>query len=95
MRYPAAALFFMALSIGSHAQTRPSTTAMTCQAAQALVQAQGAIVIGTGGDTYERVVRNHSFCATGTQTRPFFAPAKDNPSCLIGDACYEVDTERQ
>src|SRR3954451_17348236 len=44
------------------AQNRPSTTAMTCQQAASLVYARGAIVLGTGGYTYDRFVRDRSFC---------------------------------
>ena len=38
----------------------------------------GAAVIGTGGDTYERVVTNQSFCQHGQETKPLFSPTRDN-----------------
>ena len=54
-----------------------------------MVQSQGAVVIGTGGDTFDRAVRNASFCPPFSSTRPLFAPTRDNPSCLIGERCFD------
>lgn len=71
------------------AQGRPSTTAMRCAEAQALVQRSGAIVIGTGGDTFDRAVRDLGFCAVGQKTRPLFAPTRDQPACYVGDRCFD------
>src|SRR5215213_3907368 len=50
------------LTTAAVAQNRPSTTAMTCRQAASLVYARGAIVLGTGGYTYDRFVRDRSFC---------------------------------
>jgi hypothetical protein len=50
------------LTTAAAAQNRPSTTAMTCHQAASLVYARGAIVLGTGGYTYDRFVRDRSFC---------------------------------
>ncbi|MGU3666863.1 hypothetical protein ACLBX9_21965 [Methylobacterium sp. A49B] len=71
------------------AQTRPSTTTMTCQQTVRLVQARGALVIGTGGMTYDRFVRDRSFCEPTEIAKRAFRPTRDNPSCLIGYTCYE------
>jgi hypothetical protein len=71
----------------SAAQQRPSTTRMTCQAASALVARSRAIVLGTGGDTYDRFVVTEGYCATGTYGRPAFVPTRDNPQCNIGYYC--------
>jgi hypothetical protein len=71
------------------AQERPSTTTMTCQQAARLVQARGALVLGTGGMTYDRFVRDRSFCEPTEIARRAFRPTRDNPACLIGYTCYE------
>ena len=71
------------------AQTRPSTTAMTCQQTIRLIQARGALVLGTGGMTYDRFVRDRSFCEPTEIARRAFRPTRDNPNCLIGYTCYE------
>ncbi len=71
------------------AQGRPSTVAMSCAQTARLVNAQGAIVLGTGGQTYDRFVRDRSFCEPTEIARRAFRPTRDNPSCLIGYTCYE------
>ena len=71
------------------AQTRPSSTAMTCQQAAHLIQARGALVLGTGGMTYDRFVRDRSFCEPTEIAKRAFRPTRDNPNCLIGYTCYE------
>jgi hypothetical protein len=71
------------------AQTRPSSTAMTCQQTVRLIQARGALVLGTGGMTYDRFVRDRSFCEPTEIAKRAFRPTRDNPNCLIGYTCYE------
>src|SRR5215210_1173727 len=55
---------------------RPSTTAMTCQQAAGLVYARGAIVLGTGGYTYDRFVRDQSFCQITEATERAWVPTR-------------------
>ncbi len=71
------------------AQTRPSSTAMTCQQAARLIQARGALVLGTGGMTSDRFVRDRSFCEATEIAKRAFRPTRDNPNCLIGYTCSE------
>jgi hypothetical protein len=71
------------------AQSRPSTTQMSCGQAQATVARRGAAVLGTGGDTYDRVVRDASFCFYGQRLRPVVAPTVDNPRCFVGSRCFD------
>ncbi|GJE40001.1 hypothetical protein [Methylobacterium persicinum] len=71
------------------AQGRPSTTAMSCAQASRLVASQGAIVLGTGGPTYDRFVRDRSFCEPTEIARRAFRPTRDNGACLVGYTCYE------
>jgi hypothetical protein len=77
------------VSIPAAAQTRPTTTTMTCQQTVRLVQARGALVLGTGGPTYDRFVRDRSFCEPTEIAKRAFRPTRDNPNCLIGYTCYE------
>uniref|UniRef100_A0A9E7ZP15 YARHG domain-containing protein n=1 Tax=Bosea sp. NBC_00436 TaxID=2969620 RepID=A0A9E7ZP15_9HYPH len=69
------------------AQTRPSTVTRPCAASQRDVQANGAIVLGTGGYTYDRFVRDRSFCERDESTEPAFVPSRDNQACFIGYRC--------
>jgi len=80
-------LLVLSTTAAAIAQNRPSTTRMTCQAAAGLVTRSGAIVLGTGGQTYDRFVRFESLCPTGLHARPAFAPTRDNPQCNIGFYC--------
>jgi hypothetical protein len=73
------------------AQTRPSTTTRSCSANRQSVQANGAIVLGTGRYTYDRFVRNRSFCEFDETTEPAWVPSRDRPSCFIGYRCTSRD----
>lgn len=72
------------------AQSRPSTTSMTCQAARAFIQARQAVVMSTGHDLYDRYVANDGQCLVGQEAHPAFAPTTDNPQCQIGLRCVEI-----
>ena len=76
------------LTAGSaDAQTRPSTVGRPCAASQRDVQANGAIVLGTGGFTYDRFVRDRGFCQFDEYADPAWVPARDTPQCFVGYRC--------
>lgn len=81
------ALSLIALAGHAQAQPRPSTVTMPCSASRQLVLSHGAIVLGTGGYTYDRFVRDLSFCEVGEYTRPAFVPSLDAPGCFVGYRC--------
>lgn len=72
---------------GGQAQTRPSTVNRPCNASRQLVFSQGAIVLGTGGYTYDRFVRDGSFCELNEYTSPAYVPSIDTPQCFVGYRC--------
>ncbi|WP_245442609.1 hypothetical protein [Methylobacterium terrae] len=80
---------FATTSTAALAQGRPSTLAMTCGQARSLLAARGAAVLGTGGYTYDRFVRDRSFCEPTQVTRNAFVPTRDTPDCLVGYRCIE------
>jgi hypothetical protein len=84
-----AATLLVLASTAAAAQPRPSTVAMTCGQARGFVTSRGAAVIGTGGQTYDRFVRDRSFCEVTEVTRTSFVPTRDNPHCFIGYRCIE------
>lgn len=94
MERPVIVLLSSALVIGAQAQTRPSTVAMPCSASQQLVLARGAVVMGTGGYTNDRFVRDGSFCAIGEYTQRALVPSRDTPSCLVGYRCKQGPRDR-
>jgi hypothetical protein len=71
------------------AQGRPSTTAMSCAQARALVVSRGAVVLGTGRQTYDRFVRDRRFCEVTEATQQAFVPTRDTPQCPVGFRCFE------
>jgi len=87
------AIVIASFSTAAVAQGRPSTTTMTCTSASALIRQQGAAVLGTGGDTFERIVSSARFCERGQQLRPAFAPTRDNPHCYVGDRCFDENMD--
>ena len=66
---------------------------MNCAQAQSIVAAQGAVVMYTappsarGPETYERFVRHDGYCDAHETTEPAWAPARDNPKCLVANRC--------
>jgi hypothetical protein len=82
----------LALSLfaaGAAAQPRPSSVAMSCRQAAGLVAANGAIVLGTGGFTYDRFVVDQRFCLRTEWIEPAWVPARDTPQCFVGYRCKE------
>ena len=88
MRLPAVALVLAVQASPALAQ-RPATPDLPCRQAKALVDRSGAIVLGTGGQTYDRFVRDRSFCEVTEITVPGFVPAGDTPRCFVGYRCKE------
>lgn len=68
---------------------RVVTTTLTCAQARGAVARAGGIVLGTGGPTYDRFVRDRSFCAATEVTRSAYAPTRTDPSCFVGYRCIE------
>ena len=79
------------LATGAGAQTRPSTVAMSCAQTRNVVASSGAIVLGTGGYTYDRFVADRRFCLYSEVTEPAWVPARDTPQCFVGFRCKESD----
>lgn len=73
----------------ARAQGRPDSTTMPCSRAAALVRSQGALVLGTGGRTYDRFVVDRNFCESTQQTKAAFVPAADTASCFVGYTCID------
>ena len=77
----------LGFSSAALAQSRPSTVNMSCSQAQATVKSAGAIVLGTGGFSYDRFVNAESFCTDQEIGIPTWAPTRDNSQCMVGYVC--------
>ena len=86
-----AVILVLSLAAGSAlAQSgRPFTPQLSCQSASGLVAANGAIVMNTGPNTYDRYVRDASACFAGQVTRPAWVPVANQAQCFVGYTCIE------
>ena len=84
-------LMLMLVAGPALAQPRPSTTDMTCAASRQSVAANGAMVLGTGGHTFDRFVRDRGFCQHGDFLEPAWVPSRDTAQCFVGYRC-KVDS---
>ncbi|WP_428030676.1 hypothetical protein [Ancylobacter sp.] len=82
------ALLLLALPLSGAAQARPDSLAMSCASAQALVRQQGAVVIGTGPNLYDRFVTDAGYCQS-QRSKPAWIPTRDEAQCLVGQLCRE------
>lgn len=97
----AAALWILALSSGSAAAAPGySLWQMNCREAQAVVAAQGAVVMYTTPasrswpETFERFVRHDRYCMAQETVEPAWAPTRDNKTCMVGYRCVHLDIPR-
>ena len=81
------ALLLLGTTSSAIAQNRPDSRLYTCDEARSIIRDAGAIVMTTGRFTYERVVRNRSYCEFDEDTLTVFAPTKDRRKCPIGGKC--------
>ena len=84
-----ALLAFVLMGAGL-AQARPQSPARSCAANRQSVLANGAVVLGTGGYTYDRFVRDRSFYQFDEIADPAWVPARDTPQCFVGYRCKNV-----
>jgi hypothetical protein len=73
----------------SIAAARPSTVNMSCAQAAATVASRGAVVLGTGGPTFDRFVAHGGFCQRDEYTEIATVPTADTGSCNIGYTCEQ------
>jgi hypothetical protein len=78
---------------GASAQSGSTTLAMTCAQARGIVASQGAAVLRTGPATYDRYVRDGSFCALQEMARPAWVRTADVAQCPVGGVCRSIETD--
>ncbi|OYX12026.1 MAG: hypothetical protein B7Z15_10670 [Rhizobiales bacterium 32-66-8] len=93
-RIPAATFTLALLALpmlpaSGSAQQRADTLSMNCAEIQSLMKRQGAAVLNTGPTTYDRYVRDMSFCNPGDVTKPSWVPARDTKQCFVGNICWD------
>jgi hypothetical protein len=51
------------------------------------------VVLGTGPNSYERVVAHGGLCSVEETTAPAWEPTADNPRCFVGYRCKDKFNE--
>jgi hypothetical protein len=77
----------LSLAAGAALAQRPSTLGMSCAQAVDLVRARGAVVLGTGGHTYDRYVAAPGYCLPGEYVYWAYVPTRDAGQCRVGFVC--------
>jgi len=91
IRVPTLSAAFLLTALAAspiQAQARPDTLALSCEEAAALVTKNGAIVLGTGPNIYDRYVSQIRYCSGAEQLKAEWVKTRDNPQCFIGYTCY-------
>ncbi|MFG1248398.1 MULTISPECIES: hypothetical protein [Xanthobacter] len=78
----------LAIMTSGAAWARPDSLTMTCAAAARMVASNGAVVIGTGPNIFDRYVNSLRYCSGFEQLKPEWIKTKDNPQCFVGYTCY-------
>ncbi|MGO4573332.1 hypothetical protein [Microvirga sp. 2TAF3] len=78
---------------GAIAQSGPMILAMTRAQAKGGVASQGAAVLRTGSATYDRYVRNGSFCVLQETACPAWVKTVDVAQCPVGAICRSIEID--
>ena len=78
----------------AQAQPRVSTLNLSCRQGRAVVMSQGAVVLSTGPNTYDRFVSSPAFCAPGETTELVWVRTADTAQCPIGYRCRSTARTR-
>ncbi len=73
------------------AQHRANTNGMTCGEARTIVRRSGAVVLSTGTYTYERFVKNRSYCELNQTVKRVYVSTRDDNRCNVGYKCVYFD----
>lgn len=86
-RYSTAAAIIGMMTIMSgtaDAQTRRvNALSLTCDQARSMISQQGAVIMSTGRNTFDRYVSNRSYCQVNEVAKSDFIPTKDNAKCPV------------
>jgi hypothetical protein len=75
------------------AQTNGTTLSMTCAQARGIVASQGAVVLRTGPMTYDRYVRDGTFCQIQEFARPVWVRTADTPSARLEECAGRLNSK--
>lgn len=71
------------------AQPRVEAQRLSCAQLAGIVRSSGAVIIGTGGFTFDRYVSSGQFCIRPEVPVPAWIAAADTAQCYVGSVCRE------
>lgn len=74
---------------GNEPADRVTAMDFTCADLGALVTKRGALIVRTGPNGYDRLVRDQQFCERDLLTGPVTVETRDARSCFAGYRCRE------
>ncbi|WP_244612389.1 hypothetical protein [Methylobacterium haplocladii] len=77
----------------ANAQPRPYTPELSCAAVRGIVARQGAVVLATSPNAYERVFLDSGACQGEVTSAPAFEPTLDDPNCFAGYRCKQRNND--
>ena len=83
MRALFVAVTLVLFSSAASAQSRPSTTTLTCGQAQSFVASRVSVLMNTGPSTYDTFVSGSVGCSGGNFAEPSWVRTRDNPECAL------------
>ncbi|HSI39889.1 MAG TPA: hypothetical protein VLA00_05000 [Xanthobacteraceae bacterium] len=89
MRTVLLSLTLAALASPALAQARPDSLSLSCDALSRLVRQNGAVVIGTGPNIFDRYVRDAGFCPQPQTVQPSWLQSADTAQCFVGYRCRD------
>jgi hypothetical protein len=87
------AMVLAGLSTAATAQPGGTTLGLTCAQARQVVASQGAVVLHTSPTTYDRYVRDSSFCTRSAVAQPAWIRTADVPQCPVGGVCRSIEID--
>jgi len=85
----ALALAAAVMLVSTAVQARPYTPEMMCGEAANTVSLNGAIVMDTGPNTFDRFVISAAYCTPQEYTRAAFVRTLNDPQCFVGYTCEQ------
>lgn len=83
------ALAAVSVFAATAAQARPFTPRMACGSAANTVSLNGAIVMDTSPNTYDRFVISGAYCTPHEYTKPAYVPTANDAACFVGYTCEQ------
>ena len=83
------ALPLILLAADALAQPRRYVSQVPCVQAKATVDQLGAVVLYSGPYSYDRYVRDSTFCLRPDRAEPTWIATADTPQCFVGYRCVQ------